>query len=607
MEPTSGHAGSSRRAAIDAPSGPFDDYLNIPILKKLAEFVTERKAASTEEDDLRRVDSNDTIIFRNIDRLFLDDTLLAKMLEILLLRPQPLNDMLRFVVAVVQSRLELCIPEALSEGFSKISWPWTLTRGVRSSLADALAESMCSQLLHSSSIDWWELSRRDSQWSASFAFVVLLTNPNEILSAGSRLIHASTQYAIERDFYWNPLDVFSYQMRTLVQYDDSWPVRSLVLLAQSLEQLKAEDAARCLANVVHASFIVPTGMPYGRSYRALLEVASIADDDTDMQPTPQMMVVLLEAARVILHKYTLEQTESQDTFPPDFEDLLEFVLDTIPIVKGRQSDFVLRNPLTPMSHSDEPSLARVLTDLFTTPQTIHSLFDFFVLFPHAFVVQKVLSLNTRVDDEVRAGWHRMFAAAVTCIGNAESASQESQELRSQEEHTEICNVAFTLIRDIHYYNNDDYDTGNPRRQHDIGDLSDRSKTSSPLLGSVDRALEGEVKEQRYAPARAYQAVEDAPDILDPTPIRSMTTEQEVTANSSRTASTLPVQLLVRGADQGSPSEASHVGYSSKDVAVVSTQPAEREDTSVGAVESEIRVVLRPASPIPLRTADDSGE
>ncbi|KAF7795419.1 hypothetical protein EIP86_006577 [Pleurotus ostreatoroseus] len=359
------------------PFGPFTDYLNIRILNQLSKFFTQPKAASKEEDDLRSAEVNDLMVFRNIDHSFLDDTLLARMSDALKLRPPPVKDMLQFVLAVVRHRLELCIPEALSEVSPKVLWPWTLTRGVRSSLADALAESMCSQLLVGSSIDWGELFGRDSEWSTSFAFVVLLTDPNEIPSAALRLIHASTQSAIERPSYWNSLDVISYPMRNLVQYDDSWPVQSLMLLVRSLELLKAEEAACCLAYVVHVSFIDPTGRPNKRSYRQLLERARIADDHTVMQPTPQRIVVLLEAARVILHKYTLEQTDGRNEFPSAIEDLLEFVLDVIPIVQERQSDFDLSDPLTPMSHSDEPSLSRVLTDMFTTPQLIHSLLDLF--------------------------------------------------------------------------------------------------------------------------------------------------------------------------------------------------------------------------------------
>ncbi|KAF7800074.1 hypothetical protein EIP86_011317 [Pleurotus ostreatoroseus] len=383
MESVREPAGSSRRAAIDAPFGPFDDYLNVQILNQLSKFVTQPKTTSEEEDALRRADVDDITVFRNIDRLFLDDTLLSRMLEIFLLRPQPLNDMLRFVVAVVQTRLELCIPEAFSMVPPKILWPWTLARGVRSSLANALADSMCSQIQYGPWIDWWELSRTDSEWSTALAFLVLLANSNEIPSAVPRLIHVSTQYAIKQDFYWSPLDVFSYQMRIMVQCDDNWPVRSLMLLAHSLELLKAEEAARCFTYVVLVSFIDPTGYPDGRSHRRLLERArldTLADDNV-MRPSPQRIAVLLEAARIILRKYTSEHTESQSRFPLDIQELLEFVLDAIPIVQKRQSGFDLSDPLTPMSHSDEPSLSRVLTDLFTTSQTVHSLLEFFVRNP----------------------------------------------------------------------------------------------------------------------------------------------------------------------------------------------------------------------------------
>ncbi|KAF7795416.1 hypothetical protein EIP86_006574 [Pleurotus ostreatoroseus] len=391
MDPAGEYAESSRRAAMDAPFGPSDDYLNIRILNQLSKFVTESKAASKEEDDLRRADTDDIIIFRNIDRLFLDDTLLARMLDILILRPHPLHGLLRFVLAVVQSRLELCIPAALSEVSSYVFWPWTLARGVRRSLVDALAGSMHSHLLHSSSIDGRALSRRDSEWSISFAFIILLTNPNEITSAVPRLIRVSTQHAVETDFDWNPLDVFSYQMRNLVQCDDSWPERSLMLLARSLELLEAEEAAHCLAYVAYMSFTEPARLLERNSYQRLLERARLEtlddndndDDDDAMLLSPQRIVVLLEAARVILRKYIFEQSESRSESPSNIQDLLGFVLDAIPIVQHRLN---VDLSILFTSTSDEPGLSRVLIDLFTTPHTIHSFLDFLIHHPRHLLI-----------------------------------------------------------------------------------------------------------------------------------------------------------------------------------------------------------------------------
>ncbi|KAF7795418.1 hypothetical protein EIP86_006576 [Pleurotus ostreatoroseus] len=513
-ESTEEHAGSLRRYPLDDTLDAFDEYLNIQIFKKLSksvEFVTQPKAASKEEDDLRKAEVDDVTIFRNIDHLFLDDTLLARMLDILMLRPRPLNDMLRFVVAVVQSRLELCIPGTLSEVSPKVLWPWTLTRSVRSALVDALAESMCSQLQHGSSIYWRWLSDRDSDWSASFAFVVLHTDPYEIPSAVPRLIHASTQCAIKHLSY-SPLDGFSYQMRTL-----------------SLKLLKAEEAVRCLAYVVHVSFIDPRGSPDRRTYRLLLDrLDTLADEDNVIQPSQQRISVLVEAAGVVLHKYTFEQTESQDTFPSDFEDLLEFVLDAIPLVEERHSGF--DEPLVHPSHSEEPSLSQVLTDLFTTPHTAHSLLDFFVrnlrhvllptdssyryqFFPNLLwhenfsqeesilvlsncasffskaavstrksnrcallrVCLLVYTFRTPTDDEVRAGWHR---------------------------HARIADASPTP---------DIGSLSDPRSHQKDGGLSDMLERPPPQSESVTRNREEGVEEIRHAPSHVHEAKGDEAD------------------------------------------------------------------------------------------------
>ncbi|KAF7795420.1 hypothetical protein EIP86_006578 [Pleurotus ostreatoroseus] len=89
----------------------------------------------------------------------------------------------------------------------------------------------------------------------------------------------------------------------------------------------------------------------------------------------------------------------------------------------------------------------------------------------------VYRLSTETGDEVRAGWHRMFAAAVTCFGNAESASRESQEPCSQRKHTEICNVAFAFLEEIH----DDDDGHDEPSETDIRDRVSKSQVPNEMI------------------------------------------------------------------------------------------------------------------------------
>ncbi|KAF7795414.1 hypothetical protein EIP86_006572 [Pleurotus ostreatoroseus] len=288
-----------------------------------------------EEDNLRSTVDNDLIIFRRIDASFFDDNLLSLMQKSLQLQPRPLRYTLNFVTNIFKSRLGSHLVNSPAQpGLpQKIPWPWTLSRISRAAMAGILADSMAYELSYHRPRHWKKLSETDSEWSICLAFIILLVAPKDVPSSVPRLIQVLTQDVLKGDLNWNPLDIFSYQMKILAQYDDSWPGRSLVFLAQSIELLKAEDASRCLAYVAYASFVAPDEELDEDSYRSLLERTRpntfVGDGDTIL-PSPQRIATLLDAARVILHKYTLEQTDS-DEFPYCIEDLLDFVFDALPI------------------------------------------------------------------------------------------------------------------------------------------------------------------------------------------------------------------------------------------------------------------------------------
>ncbi|KAF7793653.1 hypothetical protein EIP86_004768 [Pleurotus ostreatoroseus] len=340
---------------------------------------------SEEEDDLRSIVDNDLIVFRHIDSSFLDDNLLSLMQQSLQLQPRPLNDTLNFVIIIFKSRLGSypVKSSAQSDLPDSILWPWTLSRMARAAMAGILADSVVYELSYRRPRRWRMLSKTDSVWSTCLALIILLVTPHEIPSPVSRLIQALAQDVLKGRICRNPLDVFSYQMRTLAQHDASWPVRSLMLLAQSLELLRAEDAAHCLAYVTHTSFIAPDGHPIEDIYQRFLGRAgsnTLASDGDVILPSAQSIVTLLEAARVILHRYTLEQTDTVVQFSPSIEGLIAFVLDAIPVIRETLFSNDLRESLTTTA-LDEHGLDRALTDLFTTPNTTQALLHFFLYRP----------------------------------------------------------------------------------------------------------------------------------------------------------------------------------------------------------------------------------
>lgn len=172
------------------------------------------------------------------------------------------------------------------------------------------------------------------------------------------------------------LDAVSFQMRTLARSDPDWLARSLLFLAQALNTLKPEDAEQCLRNIVHRSFVNQYQCAKAETYHRLLECNP--DHGREMHDwialTPRKIVVLLEVARVILHKYTREQTQALDEFPAGISLLLEFVFDAVPKVQYRR-DLDFYKPLT--GASDAPGLRRVMADLFVMPHTTRALLHFF--------------------------------------------------------------------------------------------------------------------------------------------------------------------------------------------------------------------------------------
>ncbi|KAF7795415.1 hypothetical protein EIP86_006573 [Pleurotus ostreatoroseus] len=304
------------------------------------------------------------------------------------------------------------------------------------------------------------------------------------------------------------------------------------------------------------------------------------------------------------------------------------------------SDLDLRKPLTP---SNGPGLYQVLTGLFTTPHTIHSLLGFFVVDPRYLLiptdipyhdrsfpdlVSKVncskeenisilsscysfFSWLTKEPYAVRAGWHRMFAAAVTCFKDEKLSAHDPHAISCLETHTEACNddpplaSAHVHVVDVHTVSS--IDAGDPR-SHGARVLPDRSNTSTPRSEAVDRVLEREVVNAELV--RVPHADEDAQGRLDTAPIRTMTAEEEATAGSSVTTSALLPPLLDREVDPSTTGDAPVAERALnllQGQAGVFVQSLERgEDTGMGAVD-EIRAASLLAPYGRVDAAGDTGE
>ncbi|KAF7795417.1 hypothetical protein EIP86_006575 [Pleurotus ostreatoroseus] len=427
-----------------------------------------------EEDQLVSIENNDLVVFRHIDISFFDDNLLTLTQKSLQLQPRPLRPTLEFVTRIFQSRLGFHLPGSTTQPDlpQRLLWPSTLSQVARVALAEIIADSMAYELIHNRPTGYTRLSMTNSIWSSSFIFIILLVTPCEIPSGVHHLIQVIAQ-DFDPTSEWSPLDDFAYQMRTLRQHDSTWPTRSLMFFSRSLDLIKAIKAENCLSYITFASFLGQSHVALLLwDYQHLLQLATSqpkpsAGDDV-IPLTLQTTVVLLDMARVILHKYTLEQTDTEYKykFPSHISDLLEFVLGAILFIKKRRLDVERHKPRTPTA-SDEPGLYQVLADLFTTSHTTHSLLDFFIkghlqlLIPtnisrpdwsfsdlmgnvqcsrerniltlrtcasffstnaNRIDKQELMSLcyfiymlNTENDDETRASWHRMFVAAAACF------------------------------------------------------------------------------------------------------------------------------------------------------------------------------------------------
>lgn len=367
---------TSTESAQQGPRGfdYHDDYLDLGVLNKLyTSHVVKEITVPEEEDKIRSADRQDPTIFSNIDVAFFDDSLLTNMPRALSQRPPPLRDTLRSVITIVRGRIGPSLSKTPAESTrEREPWPWTLSQRARVALVDMLVESMVHDLqyIDRDLQDWARLESLESEWAASFVFLIFLVSPYEAApNSVARLFKTFSEYE-----WWTPFDVFSYQMRTLARSDPDWPARSLLFLAQSLDAVNAEKSEECLRRVAHWGFVGWDGWMRADTYRRLLEYTTDEGDDGIIARTPPTIVALLEVARVVLQNYISEQTQDLDEFPEGISRLLEFVLDATPRVQDLSAvDF--NKPLT--RASDGPGLCRVLTDLFTTPQTVGQLLRFF--------------------------------------------------------------------------------------------------------------------------------------------------------------------------------------------------------------------------------------
>lgn len=350
-----------------------DDYMDLGILSKLSSHFVEEVTVPEEEDKIRSADEKDTVIFSNIDIAFFDDSLLTNMPKAFSQRPPPLRAILQSVITIFQGRVgPLLFKGPAGNTKQRESWPWTLSQRARVALVDMLVEGMVHDLHHVERglICWDRLQTPDSEWAKAFVCLILLVSPREVAPRSvTRLFKVLQDYNS-----WGPFNVFAFQIRTLARYDPDWPTRSLLFLARSLDRLSAEKSEACFQCVVSRGYVNQLRWQQTDTYCRLLERNWDDSDGDVIAPTLQRLIALLEVACVILHNYTLEQTEGQDEFPQGIRRLLKFVLDATSRVRSL-SKIDFRNLF--IGASDGPGLRLILTDLFTTPQSTRKFLRFF--------------------------------------------------------------------------------------------------------------------------------------------------------------------------------------------------------------------------------------
>ncbi|KAJ3542077.1 hypothetical protein NM688_g6009 [Phlebia brevispora] len=489
----------------------YQDFGNISFLRSLSEHALKENIMVQEEVDVRNSDANDLIIFRAVDSIFLDDDLLANMVEALKRRPPSSYDVFRLVVTIIQSRLDIH-PEEVGRRSDIIPWPWALSHNARILLINMLANSL---LLNSSLKEDLQRSLSGEEpsidWIRDAVFLIfdLSSLQDQVPTTATLFFRRIIAFGRSgREFFDRICEEF------MMRYDHSIVhrlVRYLTCMTDTLITVDVFTAMEYLEIVANRTFSLiyeDTGPSPLTDTMAFFDTMQLQDDNSTI--AAKAIVVFAEVAITILHKFTNDtNAERMTAFPDSVRSLLAFLITVssrieelsgldlrksrifggIGLDKAFSSMFMKPNMVQPCleyfaAHSDflENDAARTylmdpMSDIFPSRDTLlkylnaHETFfkaklntqtplDLVSVIRLCVLVYQVPCSPT--DEDLHKAWHSMYSTIAAYIRKfypspAQSCASDGQSDPGKSCHLDTCQAARAMLQCVE----DDGDWGRP--------------------------------------------------------------------------------------------------------------------------------------------------
>lgn len=343
-------------------------------MSNFAAYMDQDEAVVHEEDITRNSEANDLVIFRQVDSLFMDDSLLSMMREALQRRPQPGEQVVKFVVEVMSHRSDIAFDDPNIQHTACVPWPWALSLAARASLLDMLADSISSELSRINTAQWSILSAAGPAWAVdALQLIFVLSSPSitpsqTVTTVLARLLQQS---------YVSCWMALGNQVKAAADYvtcnSNNWSARVFTCLAPAFALLPPSDAALSLEFIVDCGYLQPSdGAPQScDAYTEILAQARLSSRSSSSNSvTPEVILILMEVACTVLHRFTLEDEPNASPYfphsPETVEELIKFIFESVSILE-KVSGVVFAEPHTPTGLA----LDKVLVDVLLTPHLVH--------------------------------------------------------------------------------------------------------------------------------------------------------------------------------------------------------------------------------------------
>ncbi|KAJ3531459.1 hypothetical protein NM688_g7571 [Phlebia brevispora] len=314
---------SSSGDRVDARLSEWEDICSLrdaeQILIAIAEkYQLEEDTADLEEDDVRASSRNDALIFKSVDGILLDDSLLLTMRAALQRQPLDIRDMLGFILSTLDNRLSYY--RRRNDG------AYVFTESVLKSL-DGLASSTSQALVDILADDPQSFNNRDL-----IKLIILLARRHKL---------SDTVIFAFRRFFSNPggIDhriynhlVFARHIVNPLQTTDGW--QSLVF--STMRDVFCTLDPRCLRNVVHYAYVDPEeweATVESKTYSYFMDQVAPASDRRRTVTLRVLKAVLNVVMSILQHRIdglTDSKKQLDESKASDIKELLLFFFDAIP-------------------------------------------------------------------------------------------------------------------------------------------------------------------------------------------------------------------------------------------------------------------------------------